>query len=66
MQKKLNLDSFSGNILKADVAKNILGGYGNEGTSSSTANCTNGSTWVGSFPIHYGDTTTDGDFYSSC
>jgi|GEM_PF-2708137 len=67
MKKKLSLNSFSGSILKADVTKNIMGGYGSEGTASSTSQCTQGTAYgAGGYPIHWGDTSSDGDYYSSC
>lgn len=63
MKKKITLDAFSSSILKADVSKNILGGYGNEGTSTTYCSGTTTNTYL-IYPD--ADSNSHGDFYSSC
>jgi len=63
MKKKITLDAFSSSILKADVTRNILGGYGNEGTTTSYCTGSTSSTYI----IYAdADAVNHGDFYSSC
>jgi hypothetical protein len=61
--KKLSLESFQSDAIKSEISRSIMGGSG-EGTQSSTAQCTQkSSTWMGDVE---GDTTYDGDYYTSC
>lgn len=70
-KRKLSLDSFSECVLKADLSKKIFGGVetldDGEGTSTTTKHCTTVVEYtLPGIPDSYGDTHSDGDFYSSC